>query len=185
MNDQSRAFYAEALKNALIDKSYEITGHLFQMGGKYQVEFAIDLLSYAPDDNPHYQNAFVAINETLSAAQHWGKAKVSPKLSYQPYCLKVAVSFPVPIPEERYFDTMARKPFLHNYAIFLIALALAEEFSRQGSFKSCAELRDAFPNPRHPKDLAREQFRQAWAQRVSRALTFIKPKMRDKFRAYR
>lgn len=185
MSDQCRAFFSEAITRALIDQSYKVTGRLYQSEEKYQVEVAIDLLPYAPNDNPHYRDAFIAINEILSAGEHWGKAKVCPKLSHQPYCLKVGVSFPVPIDEERYFEAMARKPFLHKFAVFLITLAVGEELSRHGSYKSCKQLHDAFPNPRHRKDLAREQWRRKWALRVSRVMGFIKPQKRDRFRAYR
>lgn len=171
---------AEAYALAMINCNYDVEASL--VGPVYRV--SVFLYPELPSnmDWSEMGKSIIGISGPAAVSYFAGQET---KFQYQKKQGKLVIEFPVPIREERFFPRNRRKEFLRDYGVHLVATVLCQELCRHGNMETCHNLQNAYPSPRHGKDIQREQFWSNLKRRWRDLCRGMKPGRKDSLRHYR
>ena len=181
MPSDAHTLYAESLARALLKANLEGEGRLFESSKEYIVTLRLGL----PEPDLHGTRSLTVISSIIKDYQGWGPATPVVSTIYSPHSGKFSISFPVPIASEQYFPESARKQFLHDYTVYLVAQAVRRGLAGRSDTELGDMLQKAFGDPRHPRDIAKMEARARWKSRLKRIARAIRVKRPDRLKAYR
>lgn len=173
MIDMTDAFYVDGFARALIDRDCDHFGQDYTVNHCHSVAITVNIPRDPPGLLPNKRSgvAFKALQSIISNP-NWGGAKeVAGKIIYAPYSAVITLSYPIPTREERYFQRGDRERFLKDYSFYLVAQAISRALAGYNP-ELQERLRDAYPNPRHPRDIKLQAIKGALKDRW-RSLTGI------------
>lgn len=157
MIDEVDVFYAEHIARALISDKYSFPKNDSARDGKHSVKVEMKVPWHKKTYGSSASAAFTSADNIIKHSNCFGSARVVPRFLYSPKStLFFEFSFPEPVREAQYFVKQDRRRFLADYATYLLAQAVSHALA--GYHPELQEqLKKEFPNPRHPRDLNKEQ----------------------------